>query len=50
MGVEIVDHQPNAFRRGEVPVNQQAHLFSKVRFGPLFRDIDVALTAPGLHE
>jgi hypothetical protein len=50
MGVEVVHHQSDAFRRGEVVIDQQAHLLSKVLFGSLVRDVDVTPTAQGLHE
>jgi len=41
MGVQIVNHQPDAFRHGKVLIDQQPHLLSKVLFGSLLRDVDV---------
>lgn len=35
MGVEVVNHQPDAFRRGNVLIDQQPHLLKKVLFGSL---------------
>ena len=50
MGVPVVHHQPDAFRRGNVLLDQQPHWSGKVRFGALLRDVDVTPTAQGLDK
>ena len=50
MGIEVVDDQPDPFRRGEVLIHQQPHLLGEVAFGPLLGDVDVTPTAQRLDE
>ena len=49
-GVQVVNHQPDAFRRGKVLIDQQPHWLGKVLLGSLLRDVDVTPTAQGLDQ
>ena len=50
MGIEVVDDQSDAFRRGEILIHQPPHLLDKVAFGPLVSDVDVTPAAQRLDE
>lgn len=50
MGIEVVHDQPDAFRCGEVLIDQQPHLLGKILLRPPLRDVDLTPTLQGLHE